>query len=976
MKKLRHPHFVEIVGSYTDPLYIAYLMLPIAEYNLKQFLARKLQPTDLVSLRYFFGCLAGAMEYLHSQKIRHRDLKPENILVHDSSVYVADFGSVLDGSLNGHTTTQDLHTAVTKFYMAPEVAHSIPRKRSADMWSLGVIFLEMCTAMSGTSPSLFRDHIERYSRAANQPGYAYANPHALTKWMDRIRNHNLKSYIAEDNEALSWTIGLLKTKPSERTSAILLLRDIKDSGFEDRFCCAECKARSQAVLSGYNDQDQASAHGEQEQREASYREEVAALLPTPEKRPSLNTEKSYSITTWLQDLPPASETAYGAIIPRPITGPTSQFLEEPHPFVSSPSSTRWHSAEASIVSQESPGTPDLGFFVDEEPSTDGGNQPHDPFDCIIDTSGSETSALPDDVFPAVGDTDMGIAFDLTAIEEEEGVSESEEERSLEQLMVPWTSDDGFYKPTFTSNLVSRIGDPVLEQSAETGLPLVKKLPDEIKQELAMDRMESSKEYEIHDLIHRPEGQSHVKDADHLPKRLGLETSVDRPPDDSSESKLRGGSSSRQRSSFESRVPPGEYVASDLSLVASTASEKRQIAPGLLDGIRRAFTEALPQVSKSNKSDLPKLSEKNVTFVAAENEPTEKTDGTTRELKRLDLVNPADYINTAWRTMDTPKGPPSSVLSNATRTKLRGGNITMMDRSFNLLGTYCRAGKSAAVKEMIRRGLNVKHRPGALQSAIRGASMKHVRCVRELVSHGAKVNFVSQRSGKTPLHWAIENPPFEGFDTLVGILLLGGADINQRDSFGNPPLISILSLGGGRGTPLQQYQIDTVALFLSEKIPDVIDLDAVQIGTSNTALHLAVRRRNPTVVALLVFKGADVNARNASGITPLLMAANQWQSASNRTVEQDLMLEYLLQSDKLDVDAKGGSLERTALHQAVAAGYVWAVGELVGRGASLELQDNKGSDAIAIAQSVQELMGGNEFEEIMNIIDPPRRKKGK
>jgi serine/threonine protein kinase len=70
-------------------------MTPVADHDLSvfyQFVATEKTPL----LRSFFGCLAGALDFLHKDKIRHRDIKPQNILVKGSHVYLTDFGISLD----------------------------------------------------------------------------------------------------------------------------------------------------------------------------------------------------------------------------------------------------------------------------------------------------------------------------------------------------------------------------------------------------------------------------------------------------------------------------------------------------------------------------------------------------------------------------------------------------------------------------------------------------------------------------------------------------------------------------------------------------------------------------------------------------------------------------------------------------------------------------------------------------------------
>lgn len=87
--------------------------------------------------------LASALQYLHSKRILHRDIKPSNVFV--SKTYhlkIGDFGvskvlsrkSMVANSMVG-----------TPLYIAPEVLIDEPYDERSDVWSLGVLFFELCT---------------------------------------------------------------------------------------------------------------------------------------------------------------------------------------------------------------------------------------------------------------------------------------------------------------------------------------------------------------------------------------------------------------------------------------------------------------------------------------------------------------------------------------------------------------------------------------------------------------------------------------------------------------------------------------------------------------------------------------------------------------------------------------------------------------------------------------------------------------
>ncbi|KAJ6264845.1 hypothetical protein Dda_0998 [Drechslerella dactyloides] len=108
------------------------------------------------------------LDYIHKKGIIHRDLKPENIfLSHMNMPRIGDFGLAASvGSyrpksshapLVNNKVTEDSNDSVlttqigTRLYMAPEVLERGNYTSKVDMYSLGLIFFEMCSKPAGTS---------------------------------------------------------------------------------------------------------------------------------------------------------------------------------------------------------------------------------------------------------------------------------------------------------------------------------------------------------------------------------------------------------------------------------------------------------------------------------------------------------------------------------------------------------------------------------------------------------------------------------------------------------------------------------------------------------------------------------------------------------------------------------------------------------------------------------------------------------
>ncbi|KAK3358734.1 kinase-like domain-containing protein, partial [Lasiosphaeria hispida] len=208
-----HRHLVSIIGSYTDPEYIAYLMLPVAKGNLEQFLGLEMSKETKARLRRFYGCLAGAIHHLHKNKFRHRDLKPRNILISGSEVYISDFGSAYNWAHSASGNTRHINTPVTREFMAPEIAKNEERGEPSDMWSLGAIYLEMTTTLLGRSVAQLKQHVRKYSQEHKTTSHYHDNLPALSEWLKKLSSVETGGH---DNEPIAWTRDLIRRRPDER----------------------------------------------------------------------------------------------------------------------------------------------------------------------------------------------------------------------------------------------------------------------------------------------------------------------------------------------------------------------------------------------------------------------------------------------------------------------------------------------------------------------------------------------------------------------------------------------------------------------------------------------------------------------------------------------------------------------------------------------------------------------------------------
>ncbi|XP_022685191.1 putative receptor-like protein kinase At4g00960 [Setaria italica] len=117
--------------------------------------------------------ICSGLHYLHTKRsIAYMDLKPENILLdHNMAPKIADFGTLIDQDKSFFTKN---FTGISG-YMAPEYNNGGPISKRADIFSFGVIILEL---MTGSRPNY---------PLSEESAALFANEVA-GKWRDRLSN--------------------------------------------------------------------------------------------------------------------------------------------------------------------------------------------------------------------------------------------------------------------------------------------------------------------------------------------------------------------------------------------------------------------------------------------------------------------------------------------------------------------------------------------------------------------------------------------------------------------------------------------------------------------------------------------------------------------------------------------------------------------------------------------------------------------
>ncbi|RVW82744.1 LRR receptor-like serine/threonine-protein kinase RPK2 [Vitis vinifera] len=154
--RLDHPNLVTLIGYHASEteMFLIYNYLPGG--NLEKFIQeRSTRAVDWRVLHKIALDIARALAYLHDQcvpRVLHRDVKPSNILLDDDfNAYLSDFGLArLLGPSETHATTG---VAGTFGYVAPEYAMTCRVSDKADVYSYGVVLLELLSDKKALDPS-------------------------------------------------------------------------------------------------------------------------------------------------------------------------------------------------------------------------------------------------------------------------------------------------------------------------------------------------------------------------------------------------------------------------------------------------------------------------------------------------------------------------------------------------------------------------------------------------------------------------------------------------------------------------------------------------------------------------------------------------------------------------------------------------------------------------------------------------------
>ncbi|OWM87713.1 L-type lectin-domain containing receptor kinase IX.1-like [Punica granatum] len=161
ISRLRHRNLVQLIGWCHErkELLLVYEFMPNGSLDFHLFKGRSFLPGNI---RYKIAQgLASALLYLHEeweQCVVHRDIKSSNIMLDsDYNTKLGDFGlaRLVDHAKGAQTTV----LAGTMGYMAPECAQTFRATKESDIYSFGVVCLEIACGRRPVDSSLPEDQV-------------------------------------------------------------------------------------------------------------------------------------------------------------------------------------------------------------------------------------------------------------------------------------------------------------------------------------------------------------------------------------------------------------------------------------------------------------------------------------------------------------------------------------------------------------------------------------------------------------------------------------------------------------------------------------------------------------------------------------------------------------------------------------------------------------------------------------------------
>ncbi|KAK6340277.1 hypothetical protein TWF730_002041 [Orbilia blumenaviensis] len=244
------------------------------------------------------------------------------------------------------------------------------------------------------------------------------------------------------------------------------------------------------------------------------------------------------------------------------------------------------------------------------------------------------------------------------------------------------------------------------------------------------------------------------------------------------------------------------------------------------------------------------------------------------------------------------------------------------------------GNSEAVALLLEKGANIyaEHRGGGLLSVALNFeppddSSKYMDMIESILAAGADTEH-RDGNGETALVRAIKR---QHKLPIISLLINWGANIEARCNLGQTPLMNALQMENrARGASVSRFLLDQGA-----------DVGA-RSPNGWTPLFWAVSMKHRWALGLILGRGAEINIKDNVGMTPLMLAVNDYSGGEDSTI-----IELLLDGGA-SMEAGGVDSGGTMLHISVKKGSVTLTRKLLERGADMHAEDGNGQTPIQLA----------------------------
>ncbi|KLU86568.1 serine/threonine protein kinase [Magnaporthiopsis poae ATCC 64411] len=234
LRALRHQHVVRIAGSYTDLTSVAYLMEPVSELSLDTYLNLKssFNQNDRRFAQQFFGCLAGAVSYMHRPGIGIGHLSARNIFISSQHrLFLSGFGATLQ-----HPPEPE--------YAAPELGTQNQDDLAGDVWDLGIVFLKITMWLLGAPPGILPQWLDFLSSEPGRRPPLCEHLPSLLEWMANQGKPGSR-YGKRYQKPVNLVSSLLHSNPQCRPASHEVVEELLSWEDWSEFCCTECRGESQ-----------------------------------------------------------------------------------------------------------------------------------------------------------------------------------------------------------------------------------------------------------------------------------------------------------------------------------------------------------------------------------------------------------------------------------------------------------------------------------------------------------------------------------------------------------------------------------------------------------------------------------------------------------------------------------------------------------------------------------------------------------